>query len=1028
MPAKKASGKKTSSKRTGAKRTSSAGPRSSAKTRSKTATAATRARDKLAEYWRKRDFSKTKEPSGSAADESSKSRLRFVIQKHAASHLHFDFRLELDGVMKSWAVPKGPSYDPAVKRLAMEVEDHPIAYNKFEGTIPAGEYGGGTVMLWDRGTYGAPGLSGAAGVQALRDGYKRGRLDIVMHGERLQGGWSLVRMHGRSDSSKPQWLLIKRHDGTEEPGRDIVAEVTTSVDSGRTMEEIASGRSRVWHSNRGQGSGSRRGQGSGARGQSTAMKKSVAKKKTAAKKATSARKRAPKGASATALADPPVHRGRPKAKKAAKHLAALVPMKASIGGEVPSGEGWTFEPKYDGIRVIAYATPDAANVVTRNGNDKSEQFPEVIDALTTLATKAKRSLVLDGEIVALHGGEVARFQDLQSRMHTTNQAFIETSTIAAPAALVAFDLLMDGDEVLMREPWTVRRARLEQRLRNRTSPALLLGESAPGDGEEMLEKARKLGWEGVIAKRMDERYQPGERSRGWLKLKIEHRQEFVVGGWTEPRKTREHIGALLLGHYDEEGDFVYVGHTGGGFTREGLKEMYKRLAPLERKSSPFAETPKTNEKAHWVTPKVVVEVKFGEWTAEDKLRQPIFVGVRDDKPAREVVREPESVQEGGRVRRKSGAGASALAKKGPGARRKGTAAKRGSAVGGRGSAAKRGTTKGATTKRRAEFTEVPVYANAPIVARLEELEREGGRGTVALGRGASLDVSSLDKVYFPKDGITKGALFRYYATVAPLILPTVKDRALVLKRTPEGIEGETFFQQKAPDEAPEGVRVENVPESDGDMKRRLVGGDITTLLYCVQLGCVSTDPWHSRVQSPENPDYTYLDLDPQPKAGFQRVLDVARWVKEELDALGLHAALKTSGSRGLHVCVPLPPSATWDTAVTLAQIIAANVAQKHPKDATITRSVSDRSPKAVYVDYLQNIRGKSIAGAYCVRAKPGATVSTPLAWKELTDDLDIREFTVETAPARFKKVGDLWNPALKKRNSAAALRGLARAK
>ncbi|HEX8847983.1 MAG TPA: DNA ligase D [Gemmatimonadaceae bacterium] len=980
--------------------------------------ATTKAADKLREYWRKRDFSRTKEPSGSATDASAKSRLRFVIQKHAASHLHFDFRLELDGVMKSWAVPKGPSYDPAVKRLAMEVEDHPIAYNKFEGTIPAGEYGGGTVMLWDRGTYGAPGLSGAAGVQALREGYAKGRLDIVMHGERLRGGWSLVRMHGRGDSSKPQWLLIKRHDGTEDQSRDVAAEEATSVHSGRTMEEIANGRSRVWHSNRGQGSG--------AGGQRGAMKKASTKKgatkrgtakKAGAKKtgATAARKRAAKGASATALAEPPVHRGRPKAKKAAKHLAALVPMKASIGTEVPSGEGWTFEPKYDGIRVIAYATPDAATVVTRNGNDKSEQFPEVIEALMTLAGKARRSLVLDGEIVALAGGEVARFQDLQSRMHTTNQAFIETSTIAAPAALVAFDLLMDGDDVLMREPWTARRARLEQRLRNRTSPALLLGESVPNDGPELLEKARKLGWEGVIAKRMDEPYRPGERSRGWLKLKIEHRQEFVIGGWTEPRKTREHIGALLLGNYDGDGDFVYVGHTGGGFTREGLKDMHRRLAPLERKSSPFVETPKTNEKAHWVTPKVVVEVKFGEWTAEGKLRQPIFLGVRDDKPAREVIREPESVQESGRARRKSGAGASAAAKKGSGVRSRGSAAK--------------ATAKGrATTKRRAEFTEVPVYANAPIVAKLAELEQSGGRGTIALGRGASLDVSSLDKVYFPKDGITKGALFRYYATVAPLILPTVKDRALVLKRTPEGIEGETFFQQKAPEEAPDVVRVENVPESDGDTKRRLVGGDLATLLYCVQLGCVSTDPWHSRVQSLENPDYTYLDLDPQPKAGFQRVLDVARWVKEELEELGLHAALKTSGSRGLHVCVPLPPSATWDTAVTLAQIIAANVAQKHPKDATITRAVSDRSPKSVYVDYLQNIRGKSIAGAYCVRAKPGATVSTPLDWSELTDDLDIHEFTVETAPARFRKVGDLWNPALKKRNSAAALRGLGRTK
>jgi bifunctional non-homologous end joining protein LigD len=620
------------------------------------------AREKLAEYRRKRDFSRTAEPSGNEAsgnesassrDESARSKLRFVIQKHAASHLHFDFRLELDGVMKSWAVPKGPSYDPGTKRLAMEVEDHPIAYNKFEGTIPAGEYGGGTVMLWDRGTYGAPGLSGNEGVRALREGYAKGRLDLVMHGERLQGGWALVRM--RETTGKPQWLLIKRDDDTADPSRDVVAEVTTSVTTGRTMEEIAAGKGkkRVWHSNREDRSSVTPAKKSSAKQaigkQGTAKKRAA--KSTAKSAGTStgsartvARKRAAKGASSAAVAEPPLHRGRPKAVRASKRLSAIVPMKCSIGTGIPAGDDWTYEPKYDGIRVIAYATSEAANLVTRNGNDKSVQFPEVIDALRDLAKKAKRPLVLDGEVVALAGDEVARFQDLQSRMHTTDRAFIETAQEGAPASLVAFDLLVDGEDVITGEPWTVRRARLEQRLRNRTSRALRLGETVPNDGEELLRKAAKLGWEGVIAKRMDERYVPGARSKNWLKLKIEHRQEFVIGGWTEPRKTREHIGALLLGHYDEDGNFVYVGHTGGGFTAAGLRDMHRTLAPLERATSPFSEKVKTNEKAHWVTPKIVVEVKFGEWTADGKLRQPIYLGTRDDKPAREVTREAESVQ------------------------------------------------------------------------------------------------------------------------------------------------------------------------------------------------------------------------------------------------------------------------------------------------------------------------------------------------------------------------------------------------
>ena len=948
---------------------------------------------KLAEYRRKRDFNRTREPSGDAPV-TGRDVLRFVIQKHAASHLHFDFRLELDGVMKSWAVPKGPSIDPTVKRLAMEVEDHPIAYNTFEGTIPKGEYGGGTVMLWDRGTYHAPGLSGAASTKQLREDYRKGRMHLFLEGERLQGEWTLFRTKFGS-SDKPQWLLVKHDDETALPGADIVAEELTSIDSGRTMDEIAGG-SRVWHSNR---------SGGNENGERPAVVKKSARKGAAAKST-------PKAQTKSSV------RRAERAEKTASStrgikLPAIEPMKASVGTTVPPGEGWTFEPKYDGIRVIAYATSTDARVVTRNGNDKSKQFPEVVAALRTLASKARRPLVLDGEIVALDGGEVARFQDLQSRMHTTNTAFIESAQEGSPAALMVFDLLVDGGEVLLGQAWSARRALLEQRLRRRTSSALRLGESVPNDGDELLAKAKRLGWEGVIAKRMDAPYIPGDRSRGWLKLKIEHRQEFVVGGWTEPRNSREHIGALLLGYFEKD-DFIYVGHTGGGFTRDGLKEMYGRLAKLERAKSPFATTPKTNERAHWATPKVVVEVKFGEWTADGKLRQPIFLGVRDDKPAREVGREAESVQR--RVRRKRGAGASAAAKPAKRATRKPTASANGarskSAPAKRASSGRAGAAKDSGT----------VLANAAIVDRLREIEESGGKGEVRLGAKSTLAVSSLDKVYFPKDGVTKGALMRYYANVAELILPTLRDRPLVLKRTPEGIDGEVFFQQKAPEHAPGAVRIEKVEDASGAGAERIVGGDLATLLYTVQLGCVSTDPWHARVKSLDKPDYTILDLDPGPKAGFATVLDVARLVKAELDTLGLTGALKTSGSRGLHIAVPLPPAAGWDTALTLAQLIATRVATANPTVATVERSLSARPSGTIYVDYLQNVRGKSVAGAYCVRAKPGATVSTPLAWSELTDDLDPHEFTIDSAPARFAKKGDLWGIALKAKNSASALR------
>ena len=486
------------------------------------------ARAQLAEYRKKRDFTRTAEPSGEVSPPSrSSGHLRFVIQKHAASHLHFDLRLELDGVMKSWAVPKGPSLGPSVKRLAMQVEDHPIDYNTFEGTIPKGEYGGGTVMLWDRGTYTSDvAASPDEEEDAIRDGLKRGDLKITFHGERVKGSFALIRMkfaRDGSSSAKPQWLLIKHRDeyGTDE---DVVAENMTSVVSGRTIEEIAAGKGKVWHSNR-----------------------------------------EPKASSSPAAS-----------------AGVLEPMYASVGSEVP-GAGWTFEPKYDGIRVLAYATSQSVKLVTRNGKDKAQQFPEIVASLKKLASQTRRSLVLDGEIVALIDGDPARFQELQSRMHVKESATIERHSTSSPAALILFDILVDGDDILIREPWTKRRERLVKRIGKRESAQLRITDSSEGDGAQMLETARRQGWEGIIAKKTDSRYEPGNRSRSWLKLKIEFRQEFVIGGYTEPRNSREHIGALLLGYFDHD-RFIYVGHTGGGFTREGLVEMHRKLKPLEIKS------------------------------------------------------------------------------------------------------------------------------------------------------------------------------------------------------------------------------------------------------------------------------------------------------------------------------------------------------------------------------------------------------------------------------------------------------------
>lgn len=554
--------------------------------RQKAAGAARGAGAKLRTYRNKRDFSATPEPAGGAARASGgRHALRFVVQKHAASHLHFDFRLELDGVMKSWAVPKGPSLDPSVKRLAMQVEDHPIEYNTFEGTIPQGEYGGGTVMVWDRGTYTSDPPSPNA-EEVLRRAYASGDLKFALDGDRLHGSWVLVRTK-RGAPDKPQWLLIKHRDDEAKPGEDIVAQVETSAATGRTMGEIAEGKR------------PRRG-------------------------------RASKETPARAV----WHSSR-----ATRDVPSLEPMLARVGSEVPHDDGWTFEPKYDGIRVLAYATSDQVRLMTRNDLDKCKQFPEIVEALEQLATRARRPLVLDGEIVALERGKPGRFQGLQSRLHVQGDADIKRLVKDAPAALMVFDLLLDGNDVLVDEPWTERRKLLELRLRNRTGSHLRLGDSAPGGAREMLRKARASGWEGIMAKRTDAPYALGQRSNAWLKLKLERRQEFVVGGYTEPRKSRQYIGALLVGYYD--GDrLVYAGHVGGGFDHESLREVHAQLTKLERKTSPFANPPKPNEPAHWVRPTLVVEVKFNEWTADGLLRQPVFLGTRDDKDPRTVTREP----------------------------------------------------------------------------------------------------------------------------------------------------------------------------------------------------------------------------------------------------------------------------------------------------------------------------------------------------------------------------------------------------
>jgi bifunctional non-homologous end joining protein LigD len=655
------------------------------------------------------------------------------------------------------------------------------------------------------------------------------------------------------------------------------------------------------------------------------------------------------------------------------------PMLASLE-EVPlESAQFAYEPKYDGIRTIveldASGDEGSVRLYSRLGNDKTAQFPEIARAFRSFGHRLRAGVVLDGELVALDGsGEPAGFQRLQGRLHLTRPEDVGRAGEAVPVSFIAFDILQDGANDLKGLPLTARRARLERVFAKTGSPLLRLSEFVPADGRALYARAVNRGWEGLVAKRLDSRYRPGHRSSDWRKLKLTHQQEFVVGGWTEPRGTRTDFGALLLGVYDGP-DLVYVGNAGTGFDDAELRRVLSRLRPLETGRSPFREPPPSKQRPHWVRPEVVTQVRFAEWTDEGRLRHPVYLGLRDDVVARGVGRE----------------------------------ARRPSAFGPRLSAVTRTTRPGVARAFRPATAFRPANATEPgeaaLVEQLQALEAKRG-GILVLPDGARLKVGNLDKVFWPSSGLTKGALFRYYAAIAPCLLPVLDDRPLVMKRLPNGMRGKAFYQQRAPEDVPAGVRVETLPD-DSDVPNRLVGGSLLSLLYTAQLAAVSQDPWFSRVASLECPDFVALDLDPMPGVAFEHVLDVARWIHEELDALGVPAFPKTSGADGLHVYVPLEAGTRYEAAVLFCQVLATLVAQKHPKEATVTRSVSARGRK-VYVDYLQNIRGKTLAAAYSARASEYAGVSTPLTWKEVDRGVEREAFTIETVPARVQKVGDLW--------------------
>jgi len=898
----------------------------------------------LAEYQRKRDFSKTPEPKGSPEPQGQN---RFVVQKHWATRLHYDFRLEMDGVLVSWAIPKGPTLNPAEKRLAAHVEDHPVSYYDFEGTIPKGEYGGGTVMIWDWGTFE---LEESTPAQSL----KRGEVKFRLNGVRLRGRYAVVRT--RSDKD---WLLIKKKDEAADPNFNI-EKFDTSVKTGRTKEEIEQGKDAVWSSRREEGEG-------GLINLANAEKGPMPKN--------------------------------------------LEPMKAQLVEKPFDDERWLFEVKWDGIRLISFIDDGRVRLQTRAGRAVDDEYPQ-LQAISRLVNA--RQAILDGEIVALDEEGRPSFQLLQNRGKEEH-----------PMQYVVFDIVYFDGQRLFKVPLEDRKRLLRDVVRD--SGVLKYSDHVLGQGEAFFKAAQQKRLEGIVAKLRDSTYQPGVRSSAWLKIKAVLQQEVVIGGFTAPRASRKYFGALIVGVY-EKGKFVYTGQVGGGFDEKTLAELYKLMTPLVVKTPPFSgPPPHANEKPTWVKPVLIAEVKFAEWTRDGVMRQPVFLGMRDDVDPREVRRElPEEkpVTPAARAR----ARASTTKRKAPPrvALKAVRAAARPSSS----------TTKASTRTKRApaaaDTPDTPLSKAAARVVKqfktnirgatageLEALDAIAKEGNWEIG-GRTVHLTNLDKLLFPEDRYSKRDLIRYYVQVAPVMIPHYKDRPLSMNPHPDGIHGKSYWVKDKPDYAPDWIPTFRYQDQKS-LKDWILIEEVATLAWLANHAVIDMHPWYSRVDKPEYPDWSVVDLDPAEGATFKDVIAVAKVVKTALDHLKLTALLKTTGQSGLHIYIPIERRYTLDESRGFVAKLAHTIAELMPDKVTEVWEVRRRTGK-IRIDYTQNVINKTLAGPYSVRPALRAPVSTPIAWKEL-DDPRLRpdKWTIQTLGDRLLEVGDLFHDALTVRQRLPAL-------
>ncbi len=821
--------------------------------------------DRLDRYRAKRAFDATPEPApGATAPQAER---RFVIHEHHARRLHWDLRLERDGALASWAIPKGLPQAPGENHLAVAVEDHPLEYLDFEAEIPKGEYGAGRVIIWDRGTY-----------ECLK--WEPRKVEVALHGERVRARYALFPI---DKNDTPENWLIHRMDPPADPDRE------------------------------------------------------------------------------------------PMPKK-------LAPMLARAGSLPADDREWAFEIKWDGVRAIAYSQPGELRVESRNLNDITDSYPEIFSVNAALGS---HSAVLDGEIVAFDSRGRPSFAALQQRMHTASRAQARRLAKTTPVTYVIFDLLWLDGHPLMALPYNQRRQRLAALALNGNS--WQTPDHVIGGGAALLAASAEQQLEGVLAKRLDSIYQPGARSRDWIKVKTSARQELVVGGWMPGKgKRKQSIGALLLGVY-ENGTLRYVGRVGSGFDEQDLRRLSQMLAPLERSSSPFAAGAGPPRGAIFCEPRLVVEVEFSNWTSAGSLRHPVYKGLREDKPAEQVLREdlvgaPANAGElETDTRDPAKTGAARQPEKTPSARQLAAAAgaQQGEALG-------------------------------PVSIR-----RSGANSAQASVEGRELRLSNLDKVLYPKTGFTKGEVIAYYAAIAPVLLGHLEQRPLTVTRWPDGVEGKSFFQKQAPAHRPQWVRTATVASERKPIDYTLAE-DLPTLVWLANLAAIELHVPLARAPALGRPTALVFDLDPGAPAGIVECCHVGAQLHGMFEHLGLASYAKTSGSKGLQVYIPLNSEVTYERTKPFAKAVAELLEGSEP-ELVVSRMTKTRRTGKVLIDWSQNDAKKTTVCVYSLRATERPSVSTPVEWEEVRATRDSKDpaslaFEAAAVLERVVERGDLFAP------------------